>query len=140
MAEYIYIPVQTVETGANVLYNDEPVRGTPAIYRRAGAGVVSLRGLTNQCRARYRVSFGGNIAVPTGGAVEAISVALSVEGETLGAATAIFTPAAVDEYGNVYFAAFIDVPRGCCVSVAVRNTSAQAINVQNANLIVERVA
>lgn len=140
MAEYIYIPLQTVAEGANVLFNDTPVNGTPAIYRRPGAGVVSLRGLTNQCRARYRVSFGGNIAVPTGGTVEAISIALAVEGEALGAATAIVTPAAVEEFGNVFVAAFIDVPRGCCVSVAVRNTSAQAIEVQNANLIIERIA
>ena len=140
MAEFINILLQEVEAGANVIYNDDPIRGTPAIYRRAGAGVVTLRGLTNQCRARYRVSFGGNIAVPTGGTVEEISIALSIEGEALGAATALFTPAAVEEFGNVYVAAFIDVPRGCCVSVAVKNTSTQAINVQNANLIVERVA
>lgn len=140
MAEYIYIPLQTVEPGENVLFNDTPIAGTPSIYRRPGAGVVSLRGLTNQCRARYRVSFGGNIAVPTGGTVGAISIALAVEGEALGAATAIVTPAAVEEFGNVYVAAFIDVPRGCCLSVAVRNTSDQAIDVQNANLIIERVA
>lgn len=140
MAEYIYIPIQTVEAGANVLYNDEIARGSTAIYRRPGAGVVSLRGLTNQCRARYRVSFGGNIAIPTDGAVDAISIALSIEGEALGAATAIYTPAAVEEFGNVFVSAFIDVPRGCCVSVAVRNTSDQAIDVQNANLIVERLA
>ena len=140
MAEYIYIPLQTVAEGANVLFNDTPVAGTPAIYRRPGAGVVTLRGLTNQCRARYRVSFGGNIAVPTGGTVEAISIALAVEGEALGAATAIVTPAAVEEFGNVFVAAFIDVPRGCCVSVAVRNTSTQAIEMQNANLIIERIA
>lgn len=140
MAEYIYIPLQTVAEGANVLFNDTPIVGTPAIYRRPGAGVVTLRGLTNQCRARYRVSFGGNIAVPTGGTVEAISIALAVEGEALGAATAIVTPAAVEEFGNVFVAAFIDVPRGCCVSVAVRNTSTQAIEVQNANLIIERIA
>lgn len=140
MAEYIYIPIQTVEVGANVLYNDEIARGSAAIYRRPGAGVVSLRGLTNQCRARYRVSFGGNIAIPADGAVDAISIALSIEGEALGAATAIITPAAVEEFGNVFVSAFIDVPRGCCVSVAVRNTSSQAIDVQNANLIVERLA
>ncbi len=140
MAEFIYIPVQTVAEGGNIIYNETPISGTPAIYRRPGAGVVSLRGLTNQCRARYRVSFGANIAVPAGGTVEPISIALALEGEALGAATAIYTPAAVEEFGNVYVAAFVDVPRGCCVSVAVQNTSTQAIDVQNANLIIERVA
>lgn len=140
MAEYIYIPLQTVEEGANVLFNETPVAGTTAIYRRPGSGVVSLRGQTCQCRARFRVSFGANIAIPEDGIVEEISIALAIEGEALGAATAIFTPAAVEEFGNVYVSAFIDVPQGCCISVAVRNTSAQPIDVQNANLIVERVA
>ncbi len=140
MAEFIYIPVQVVESGDNVLYNETAVPGSAAIYRRPGSGVVSLRGQTCQCRARYRVSFGGNIAIPTDGTVGPISIALAIEGEALAAATAIVTPAAVDEYWNVFVAAFIDAPQGCCVSVSVKNTSDQEINVQNANLIVERVA
>ncbi len=140
LAEYIYIPLQTVDAGANVLFNDTAVGGATTIYRRPGAGVVSLRGLTCQCRARFRVSFGGNIAIPADGVVEPISIALSIEGEALGAATAIYTPAAVEEFGNVFVAAFIDVPQGCCLTVAVRNTSDQPIDVQNANLIIERVA
>ena len=35
---------------------------------------------------------------------------------------------------------FLDVPKGYNMQVAVENTSEQAIIVQNANLIVERVA
>lgn len=100
---------------------------------------MTLRGQTNQCRARYKVSFGGNIAIPTGGAVAPISIALSVSGEPLASATAIVTPAAVEDYFNVFTAVFIEVPRGCCVTVAVENTSTQAINVANSNLIAERV-
>jgi hypothetical protein len=45
-----------------------------------------------------------------------------------------------EEFFNVFTAVFVEVPRGCCLTVAVENTSADAINVQNANLIVERVA
>ena len=52
----------------------------------------------------------------------------------------ITTPAAVNEYHNVYASIFIDVPKSCCTQVSVENTSAVSINVQNANLIVERVA
>ncbi len=140
MAEYTYIPIQLVEDNANVLFDAEPVRGSPAIYHRDGSGIVTLRGNTNQCRARYKVTFGGNIAVPEDETVGPISVALSIEGEPLGSATAIVTPAAVDEYFNVFVAAFIDVFCGCCVTIGVRNTSGIPINVQNANLIVERVA
>ena len=83
--------------------------------------------------------FGGNIAIPTGGTVGPISIAIAVEGEALGSATATVTPAAVGDEFNVFAAAFIDVPRGCCVTVAVKNTSAQTIELQNANIIAERV-
>lgn len=84
------------------------------------------------------MSFGANIAIPTGGTVGAISVALAIAGEPLPASKAIVTPAAADNYFNVYIDTFIDVPAGCCVTVAVENTSDQAISVQNANLIVTR--
>ena len=101
---------------------------------------MTLRGLTNQCRARYKVSFGANIAIPDGGTVAPISVALAIAGEPLNSATAIVTPAAAGEYFNVFTAAFIDVPRGCCITIAVENTSTQAISIANSNLIAERVA
>ncbi len=140
MAEFTASALQTVASGMNVLFTETPVCGNSCIVHREGSGIVTLRGVTNQCKARYRVSFGGNIAVPTGGTVEAISVAISIEGEPLASATMIVTPAAVEEFFNVFGAVFVEAPRGCCVTVAVENTSTQAINVQNANLIVERVA
>jgi hypothetical protein len=37
-------------------------------------------------------------------------------------------------------AVFLDVPKNCCLQISVKNTSTQDILVQNANLIVERVA
>lgn len=139
MAEYSYAAVQTVEAGQNVLFNETPVAPSRCIVHRDGSGIVTLRGLTNcQCRARFRVSFGANIAIPTGGTVGAISVALSIAGEPLPASKAIVTPAAADNYFNVYIDTYVDVPAGCCVTVAVENTSDQAISVQNANLIVTR--
>lgn len=140
MAEFTNSAVQSVAAGQNALLTETAVSGNCGIVHREGAGIVTLRGLTNQCRARYKVSFGANIAVPADGTVEAISAALSVGGEPLNSATAIITPAAVDQYGNIYIAVNIDVPRGCCVSVAAVNTSAQTINIANANMIVERVA
>lgn len=123
-----------------MLLTETAVDGNCSIVHRDGAGIVTLRGLTNQCRARYKVSFGANISIPTGGTVGAISVALSVNGEALNSALAIITPAAVEQYGNIFVAVNIDVPRGCCVTVAAENTSTQAINIANANMIVERVA
>lgn len=132
--------IQTVTAGSNVLFTDTVVNGNCSIIHRNGSGLVTLRGITNnQCRARFRVSFGGNIALPTGGTVGAISLAIAINGEAVATTTMISTPAAVEEYNNIFSAIFLDVPKGCCVQVSVKNTSTQAVSVQNANLIVERV-
>lgn len=141
MAEYTANALQTVPVGQNVLFTDEPVpcnRGY--VIHRDGAGILTLRGITNQCRARYRVSFGGNIAVPTGQTPGAISMAIAINGEPVPATTMTVVPAAVENFFNVFSSVFIDVPRGCCFNVAVENINAIPINVINANLIVERVA
>ena len=140
MAEFTSTTIQTVAAGQNLPLTETAIKGSNCINHRAGAGNVTLRGLTSQCKALFKVSFGGNIAIPTGGTVGAISVALAVGGEALNSATAIVTPAAVDQYSNVFTEVFVEVPRGCCVTVALKNTSAQAINIANSNLIVERVA
>ena len=132
--------IQTVAAGANVLFTDTVVGGNCSILHRDGSGLVTLRGLTNQCRARFRVSFGANIALPTGGTVGPISLAIAVNGEPVATTTMISTPAAVEEFNNVFSAIFLDVPKGCCSQISVRNISDQPIDVQNANLIVERVA
>ena len=140
MAEFTSTTIQTVAAGQNLPLTETAIKGSNCINHRAGAGNVTLRGLTNQCKALFKVSFGGNIAIPTGGTVGAISVALAVGGEALNSATAIVTPAAVDQYSTVFTAVFVEVPRGCCVTVALKNTSTQAISIANSNLIVERVA
>ena len=132
--------IQTVEANSNVLLTDTVVPGSCSVLHREGSGLVTLRGLTNQCRARFRVSFGGNIALPTGGTVGPISLAIAINGEPVATTTMISTPAAVEEFNNVFSAIFIDVPRDCCSQISVRNTSDQAVDIQNANLIVERVA
>jgi len=138
--ELIANALQTVGAGENVQFTDEVVSGCNSILHRAGSGLITLRGITNQCRARFKVFFSGNIAIPADGTVEAISIAISVNGEAIASTTMIQTPAAVEEFANVASAAYIDVPAGCCISVAARNTSTQDIDVQNANLIIERVA
>ena len=132
--------LQTVEANQNVLFTDTVVCGSCSILHRDGSGLVTLRGITNQCRARFKVTFGGNIALPTGGTVEAISLAIAVNGEPVASTTMIVTPAAVEEFSNVFSAIYLDIPANCCSQISVRNISTQAIDVQNANLIVERVA
>ena len=140
MAEFTGITLQTVAAGEDVTFTETPVCGSKCIVHRHGSGIVKLRGITNQCRARFLVSFSGNIQIPTGGTVEAISLALSVDGEPLQSTRMIVTPAAVENFFNVSAQTYIDVPCGCCSTVAVQNTSTQAIEVQNANLIAVREA
>lgn len=140
MAEITAVALQTVEAGQNVVFTETPVCGSNCIQHREGSGIIKLRGLTNNCKARFLVSFSGNIQIPTGGTVEAISVALAVDGEPLQSTRMIVTPAAVENMWNTSSQVYVDVPRGCCVSVAVQNTSTQAIEVANANLIVVRQA
>ena len=132
--------VQTVAANQNVIFTDTAVCGSNSIIHRDGSGITTLKGLTNQCRARFRVFFSGNIGILTGGEVGAISLTLAIDGEPVSTTSMIQTPAAVEQFNNVASAIFLDVPCGCCIQVAVRNTSTQSVLVQNANLIIERVA
>lgn len=133
--------VQLVTANNNVIFSDTPVPGNPSIVHRDGSGLVKLRGRTScQCRARFRVFFNGNIAVPTTGAAGEIGLAITIDGEPVGPATMLSTPGDENQFNNVSASVYIDVPTGCCSIVGVRNVSTQTISVQNANLIVERVA
>ena len=138
--EIIANALQTVPANQNVYFTDTVVCGNCAITHRDDSGLVTLRGLTNQCRARFRVTFGANIALPTGGTVGPISLAIAIDGEAVRATTMTVTPAAVEEFFNVFSSVFVDVPRGCCVTISVKNITTDDIEVQNANFIVDRVA
>lgn len=140
MAEFTNSNIVSVAAGQNVPLTETAVAGKSCVVHREGSGQVFLRGLTNQCKARFRVSFGGNIAIPTGGTVGAISAALAINGEPLTSAVATVTPAAVENYFNIYVSAIVEVPKGCCLTVAMENTSTQAINFANSNLTVDRVS
>mgnify|MGYP002770452455 CR=1 FL=1 len=140
MAEFTNISLVSVLQGEDVPLTETPVKGSNCIVHRQGSGIVKLRGITNQCRARFLVSYSGNIQIPTGGTVEAISLALAVDGEPLQSTRMVVTPAAVENLFNVSAQVYIDVPCGCCSTVAVQNIASQAIEVQNSNLIVTREA
>lgn len=140
--EITAVATQLVEDNRNVLFTETPVPCQKGyVIHRAGSGLITLKGACqNQCRARYIVTFGGNIAVPTGGTVGEISLAITLNGEPLASTLMEVTPAAVEEYFNVSRTTFIDVPKGCCYTISVENTSGIDISVENASLVVERVA
>ena len=141
-SEYSAILPQAIAVDENVIFNN----GSRAcrkcfIQHRDDSGIFFLKGATNGCRSVYRVTFNGNIAIADGGTVEPISVALTINGEALGNATATVTPAAIGDFFNVSVTTFIEIPCGCCVTVSVENVSdTTAIDVSNANIIFDRVA
>lgn len=152
MAEYVYNPIQLVLPNQPVLLEDSIPCNRGYVYHRNGSGILTLRGIVSNtsscCFARYQVTFNANIAVPEDGTVGPIAVALAIDGEPILTSRAIVTPAAVDEYFNVTSTAIITVPKGCCFNISVENASfgataadaPTAINVQNANLVVTRIA
>lgn len=141
-AEYSFVPLQTVAVDENVTFmNGSRACRKGFVQHRDDSGIFFLKGSNNGCRAIYRVTFNANIAIADGGTVEPISVALTINGETLGNALATVTPAAIGDFFNVSLTTFIDIPCGCCVTVSVENASATtAIDVTNANVIFDRVA
>lgn len=150
MAEYLANAPQTVALNAPVLFTASIPCNKGFVYHEDETGIFTLRGITQNCFARYQVTFNANISVPEGGAVTPIAVAISVQGEPRPTSTAIFTPAAAEDQGNVTSTAIITVPRGCCFGLAVRYIDATAddpettptpsIQVQNANLVITRIA
>ena len=149
MAEFLKNEVQLVALNSPAIFSASIPCNRGLIYHEDETGVFILKGRTNNCFARYQVVFNGNIAIPAGGAVTPIAMALTVNGEPRLTSRAIYTPAAVDVYGNVTSTAIITVPQGCCFTIAVRYVAADedpatvptpVIELQNANLTVSRIA
>ena len=150
MAEFVQTQSpQNVAFGQNLLLADSIRCPNGYVIHRNGSGILTLRGITPNCFARYEVTFNGNVAVPEGGTATAIAVALAIDGEALQSSRAIVTPAAVEQYFNVTSTAIITVPKGCCYTVALENVNAgvggdivdeQTISIADGNLTVTRIA
>lgn len=149
MAEYIANVEQIVPLNEAIDFTASIPCNRGFVIHDDGTGVFTLRGCGSNCFARYRVTYNGNIAIPEGGTVAPVAVAVTVNGEARMASRAIFTPAAAEEYGNVTSTALVTVPRGCCFSVSVRavsgitdgtTTPPVSISQINGNLVIDRVA
>ena len=148
MAEYLANAVQSISLNQPAIFTASIPCNRGYVYHEDETGIFILRGVTPNCFARYQVTFNGNIAIQTGGAVTPIAVALTVNGEPRQTSRAIFVPAA-DTFGNVTSTAIITVPKGCCFTLSVRYVAADedpatvptpVIEMQNANLVINRVA
>ena len=150
MAEYLANTLQNIALNGPVLFTASIPCPKGYVYHENETGIFILRGCTNNCFARYQVTYNGNIAIPEGGELSPIAIAIAVNGEPRLTSRAIFTPQAVDEYGNVTSTAIITVPKGCCFSLSVRYVDATTddpaveatplIAVQNSNLVIDRIA
>lgn len=149
-AEYLANAVQEVALNAPLTFTASIPCARGYVYHEDETGIFILRGPNNgQCFATYQVVFNGNVAIPTGGTVGPVAIALAVTGEPRPTSRAIYTPAAVEEYGNLTSTAIVKVPRGCCFTLSVEYVAAttdptvdipDAIEVQNANLVISRIA
>lgn len=149
-AEYLANAVQEIALNAPAIFTASIPCTKGYVYHEDETGIFILRGITcGQCFATYQVTFNGNIAIPEGGTVTPIAVAITVNGEPRLTSRAIFTPAAAEDFGNVTSTAIIKVPRGCCFSISVESvpattdptvTTAPVIELQNANLVINRIA
>lgn len=137
--------IQKVASNDYALFTTTVIPGNCSIIHEEDSGLVTLRGLPNgQRRARFRITFTGNMKADTDETiigVTLLSLALTRNGEIIPASTMVITVGDTTTMYNVGTEIFIDVPIGCCSTIAVRNiTSGIDIDLQNANLIVERVA
>lgn len=124
MAEYLTRDsVETVALNTPISFLDSIPCPNGNVYHQSGSGIFILKGKCNNCFARYEVEFTANIAIPDGGAVSPIAVAIVVSGESQLGSRSIFTPSAAGDYGNVTSRTTIDVPRGCCFTVSVEYVS-----------------
>lgn len=150
MAEYLAVASQNVALNAPILFTASIPCPKGCVYHEDETGIFILRGCTNNCFARYQVTYNGNVAVPEGGAVTPVALAIAVNGEPRVSSEAIFTPQAVDEFGNLTSTCIVTVPKGCCFSLSVRYVDATTndpatdptplVEVSNSNLVVTRIA
>lgn len=150
MAEYLANAIQNVALDNPIVFTASIPCTKGCVYHEDETGIFILKGITNNCFARYQVTFNGNIAIPEGGAITPIAVAIAVNGEARPTSKAIYTPTVVDAYGNVTSTAIVTVPKGCCFSMSIRyvdatvddatTTPTPTIEVQNANVVVNRIA
>lgn len=150
--EFLYNEVQSVALYSPVLFRTSIPCSKGYVFHENETGNFILSGAnSNNCNkyAHYQVTFNGNIAIPEGGTVTPIAIALTVNGEPRYVSRAIYTPVAAEEYGNVTSTAIIKVPKCCCFSMGVEAvpattdptvTPAPIIDVQNANLTITRIA
>lgn len=117
MARYLTTTDQNVALNSNIPFDVVSIPCNKGCVIPLAIGVLTLKGGSNQF-ARYEVTLQGNVAIPTGGAVTPIALAITLNGVPIADSVAIVTPTAVEDLWHVNTSVPITVPCGCCVSVS----------------------
>ena len=118
MAKYLTSGDATVALNGTIPFNVVSIPCNKGCVTPVATGILTLSGNTGNRFARYEVDLQANIAIPTGGAVTPIAVAITLNGATIPDSVAIVTPAAVEDVWHVNTSTTITVPCGCCLSVS----------------------
>ena len=133
MVNAVNVPVQTVAVNSAILFGQTRICTGCSVRHEAGSGrFVALK------PGIYKVTFSGNVSIPTGGTVAPIVLDITQDGEIVAGGNMEHTPAAVATPENVSVTVLVQAYPGCCVPIGVRNSSTAPINVEDANFVITR--
>jgi len=124
MAEYITSTGQNVALNSPIPFDVVSIPCNKGCVVPITTGVLTLKGNTTNRFARYEVKAQANIAIPEGGAVTPIALAITLNGVAIPDSVAIITPAAAEDVWHVNTSTTVTVPCGCCVSVSAEYVDA----------------
>lgn len=151
MAKYITSTDQNVALNNTIPFNIVSIPCNKGCVVPITTGVLTLKGNTSNRFARYEVDLQANVAIPEGGTVTPLAVAITLNGVVIPDSVAIVTPAAAEDVWHIHTTATVTVPCGCCVSVSAVYVDATEDDAtitptpsifvrRNASLTVDRIA
>lgn len=151
MAKYITSTDQNVALNNTIPFNIVSIPCNKGCVVPITTGVLTLKGSTSNRFARYEVNLQANVAIPEGGTVTPLAVAITLNGVAIPDSIAIVTPAAAEDVWHIHTTATVTVPCGCCVSVSAAYVDATEDDAtvtptpsifvrRNASITVERIA
>lgn len=123
MAKYVTSTDQNVALNNTIPFNIVSIPCNKGCVVPIATGVLTLKGGANQF-ARYDVDVNANVAIPEGGEVTPLAVAITLNGVPIPDSVAIITPADAEDVWHINTSTVITVPCGCCVSVSAEYVDA----------------
>lgn len=139
MINSIGVATQTVAVNQNVLFPTDRVRTRSCqcacrgwLAHDLGSGLFTLTkpGI-------YEIEYNANITSATTGVA---SLDLELDGEIIGGTRSIYTVATANALGSVGGSTLVQVPCGASYIISLGNNSALPLTVQDANIIIKKLA